>query len=116
LDGFSTSKKLAALFHRIARQTDGGLFSPNPRIRDQFFASIPNSRSILCFNSQVEGSGSRLRSVRPSALQIAEVLMQKLLDIFSKTFVREGVVHVVDTLECSLAELLKDQPMLTPAD
>lgn len=32
------------------------------------------------------------------ALQIAEVLMQKLPDIFSKTFVREGVVHAVDTL------------------
>jgi hypothetical protein len=42
--------------------------------------------------------------------------MQKLLDIFSKTFVREGVVHPLDTLECSLVELLKDQPMLTSAD
>ena len=30
------------------------------------------------------------------AIQIAEVLMQKLLAILSKTFVREGVVHVVD--------------------
>ena len=32
------------------------------------------------------------------SLQIAEVLMQKLPYIFSKTFVREGVVHAVDTL------------------
>ena len=32
------------------------------------------------------------------ALQIAEVLMQKLSDIFSKTFVRKGVVHAVETL------------------
>ena len=32
------------------------------------------------------------------AIQIAKVLMQKLPDIFSKTFVREGVVHVVDML------------------
>ena len=32
------------------------------------------------------------------ALQIAGVLMQKLPDIFSKMFVREGVVHAVDML------------------
>eukprot|EP01018_Ginkgo_biloba_P019051 Gb_20277 [translate_table: standard] len=32
------------------------------------------------------------------ALQIAEVLMQKLPDVFSKMFVREGVVHAVDAL------------------
>uniref|UniRef100_A0A0D6QT53 HECT-type E3 ubiquitin transferase n=1 Tax=Araucaria cunninghamii TaxID=56994 RepID=A0A0D6QT53_ARACU len=32
------------------------------------------------------------------ALQIAEVLMQKLPDVFYKMFVREGVVHAVDTL------------------
>ena len=38
------------------------------------------------------------------ALQIVEVLMQKLTDIFSITFVREGVVHAVDTL------ILSNQP------
>ena len=32
------------------------------------------------------------------SLQIADVLMQKLRDIFSKTFVREGGVHAIDTL------------------
>uniref|UniRef100_A0A7N0UYK1 HECT-type E3 ubiquitin transferase n=1 Tax=Kalanchoe fedtschenkoi TaxID=63787 RepID=A0A7N0UYK1_KALFE len=32
------------------------------------------------------------------ALQIAEILMQKLPETFSKMFVREGVVHAVDTL------------------
>ncbi|KAM7475155.1 hypothetical protein LguiB_022398 [Lonicera macranthoides] len=32
------------------------------------------------------------------ALQIAEILMEKLPEIFSKMFVREGVVHAVDTL------------------
>ncbi|KAL5706451.1 HECT-type E3 ubiquitin transferase [Ranunculus cassubicifolius] len=32
------------------------------------------------------------------ALQIAEILMDKLPETFSKTFVREGVVHAVDTL------------------
>lgn len=32
------------------------------------------------------------------ALQIAEILMEKLPDTFSKMFVREGVVHAVDTL------------------
>ncbi|OIT27638.1 PREDICTED: E3 ubiquitin-protein ligase UPL3-like [Nicotiana attenuata] len=32
------------------------------------------------------------------ALQIAEILMQKLPGVFGKMFVREGVVHAVDTL------------------
>uniref|UniRef100_A0A7N0T0D4 HECT-type E3 ubiquitin transferase n=1 Tax=Kalanchoe fedtschenkoi TaxID=63787 RepID=A0A7N0T0D4_KALFE len=32
------------------------------------------------------------------ALQIAKILMEKLPEIFSKMFVREGVVHAVDTL------------------
>jgi E3 ubiquitin-protein ligase TRIP12 len=32
------------------------------------------------------------------ALQIAEILMEKLPETFSKMFVREGVVHAVDTL------------------
>ncbi|GER55234.1 E3 ubiquitin-protein ligase UPL3 [Striga asiatica] len=32
------------------------------------------------------------------ALQIAEILMEKLPDTFSKMFVREGVVHAVDAL------------------
>ncbi|GER35888.1 E3 ubiquitin-protein ligase UPL3 [Striga asiatica] len=32
------------------------------------------------------------------ALQIAEILMEKLPDTFSKMFVREGVLHAVDTL------------------
>ncbi|CAA0815645.1 E3 ubiquitin-protein ligase UPL3 [Striga hermonthica] len=32
------------------------------------------------------------------ALQIAEILMEKLPDTFSKMFVREGVIHAVDTL------------------
>lgn len=34
------------------------------------------------------------------ALQIAEVLMEKLPDIFLKMFVREGVVHAVESLIC----------------
>ncbi|KAJ8467986.1 hypothetical protein OPV22_030538 [Ensete ventricosum] len=34
------------------------------------------------------------------ALQIAEVLMEKLPGTFSKIFVREGVVHAVDALIC----------------
>ncbi|KAL3631669.1 E3 ubiquitin-protein ligase upl3 [Castilleja foliolosa] len=32
------------------------------------------------------------------ALQIAEILMERLPDTFSKMFVREGVVHAIDTL------------------
>lgn len=32
------------------------------------------------------------------ALQIAEILMEKLPETFSKMFVREGVVHAIDTL------------------
>ncbi|CAN4107359.1 unnamed protein product [Withania somnifera] len=37
------------------------------------------------------------------ALQIAEILMEKLPGIFSKMFVREGVVHAVDALVLSSA-------------
>lgn len=35
------------------------------------------------------------------ALQIAEILMEKLPETFSKMFVREGVVHAVEALICS---------------
>ncbi|XP_038982263.1 E3 ubiquitin-protein ligase UPL3-like [Phoenix dactylifera] len=35
------------------------------------------------------------------ALQIAEILMEKLPGTFTKMFVREGVVHAVDALICS---------------
>jgi len=35
------------------------------------------------------------------ALQIAEILMEKLPGTFSKMFVREGVVHALETLICS---------------
>jgi hypothetical protein len=45
--------------------------------RRVLFTKAMNTRSIICFNSQVEGSGSRLRRVLPSVLQIAEVLMKK---------------------------------------
>eukprot|EP00252_Welwitschia_mirabilis_P013075 TRINITY_DN288_c0_g1_i1.p1 TRINITY_DN288_c0_g1~~TRINITY_DN288_c0_g1_i1.p1 ORF type:complete len:1842 (-),score=375.52 TRINITY_DN288_c0_g1_i1:355-5880(-) len=38
------------------------------------------------------------------ALQILEILMQKLPDFFSRSFVREGVVHAVDSL------ILPNQP------
>lgn len=34
------------------------------------------------------------------ALQIAEILMEKLSETFSKVFVREGVVHAVESLIC----------------
>ncbi|KQJ92735.1 E3 ubiquitin-protein ligase UPL3 [Brachypodium distachyon] len=35
------------------------------------------------------------------ALQIAEIMMEKLPETFSKLFVREGVVHAVEALICS---------------
>lgn len=35
------------------------------------------------------------------ALQIAEIMMEKLPETFSKLFVREGVVHAVESLICS---------------
>nr|XP_043626626.1 E3 ubiquitin-protein ligase UPL3 [Erigeron canadensis] len=35
------------------------------------------------------------------SLQIAEILMEKLPETFSKMFVREGVVHAIDTLSVS---------------
>lgn len=37
-------------------------------------------------------------SILLSALQIAEMLMQKLPDVFTKLFVKEGVVHAIDNL------------------
>ncbi|KAK9287416.1 hypothetical protein L1049_015837 [Liquidambar formosana] len=43
------------------------------------------------------------------ALQIAEILMEKLPGTFSKMFVREGVVHAVDTL------ILAGSPNTVPA-
>ncbi|GBG69914.1 hypothetical protein CBR_g4741 [Chara braunii] len=42
--------------------------------------------------------GSKDYSVINTALQIAEMLMQKLPEIFSKQFLKEGVVHALDVL------------------
>jgi len=42
------------------------------------------------------------------SLQIAEILMEKLPETFSKLFVREGVVHAVETLILSEASTDKD--------
>ncbi|KAI3765712.1 hypothetical protein L2E82_15754 [Cichorium intybus] len=40
------------------------------------------------------------------SLQIAEILMEKLPETFSKMFVREGVVHAIDTLATSSGNTL----------
>jgi E3 ubiquitin-protein ligase TRIP12 len=40
-------------------------------------------------------------SILITALQIAEMLMQKVPDIFARTFVKEGVVHAIDVLIAS---------------
>ncbi|XP_076926012.1 E3 ubiquitin-protein ligase UPL3-like [Bidens hawaiensis] len=42
------------------------------------------------------------------SLQIADILMEKLLETFSKLFVREGVVHAIDTLILSDSSINKD--------
>ena len=39
------------------------------------------------------------------ALQLAEILMHKLPDIFSKYFLKEGVVHAVEQLAASVPQL-----------
>ncbi|KAI3718307.1 hypothetical protein L6452_19171 [Arctium lappa] len=44
------------------------------------------------------------------SLQIAEILMEKLPETFSKMFVREGVVHAIDTLAGSSGNALS-QPL-----
>ncbi|CAM8929468.1 unnamed protein product [Rhodiola kirilowii] len=51
------------------------------------------------------------------ALQIAEILMEKLPETFSKMFVREGVVHAVDTLILSgSSDVISPQPSSADKD
>ncbi|KAG8057828.1 hypothetical protein GUJ93_ZPchr0002g24179 [Zizania palustris] len=46
------------------------------------------------------------------ALQIAEIMMEKLPETFSKLFVREGVVHAVESLICpEFSDLVPSQPV-----
>ncbi|KAJ9560615.1 hypothetical protein OSB04_005775 [Centaurea solstitialis] len=45
------------------------------------------------------------------SLQIAEILMEKLPETFSKMFVREGVVHAIDTLAGSSSGNALSQPL-----
>ena len=44
-------------------------------------------------------------SIVAKALQLAEILMRKLPDIFSKYFLKEGVMHAVEQLAATAATL-----------
>lgn len=64
---------------------------------------------IICLNSFLAGVLAwKDPHVLVPALQIAEILMEKLPGTFSKIFVREGVVHAVDQL------ILAGNPNPTP--
>ncbi|KAG0572814.1 hypothetical protein KC19_VG127600 [Ceratodon purpureus] len=88
--------------------------SVNPPVRHKCLAAISKLvhfstpeilRSLLLesnISSFVAGVlGSKDVSLLMMALQIAEMLMQKLPDVFIKMYVKEGVVHALDTLIAS---------------
>ncbi|KNA15559.1 hypothetical protein SOVF_097120 [Spinacia oleracea] len=62
-------------------------------------SSLNNTTNISSFLSGV--LAWKDPQVLVPALQIAEILMEKLPETFSKMFVREGVVHAVDSLIAS---------------
>ncbi|KAG6411974.1 hypothetical protein SASPL_124630 [Salvia splendens] len=62
----------------------------------EFIQSLNNDTNISSFLAGV--LAWKDPQVLVPALQIAEILMEKLPGTFSKMFVREGVVHAVDTL------------------
>ncbi|KAJ6840622.1 E3 ubiquitin-protein ligase UPL3 [Iris pallida] len=70
-----------------------------------YFSSVEMIRSLLSVTNISSFLAGVLAWKDPQvlipALQIAEVLMEKLPGIFSKMFVREGVVHAVDALICT---------------
>lgn len=66
-------------------------FSPSEMI--QSLLSVTNISSFLA-----GVLASKDSHVLTPALQIAEILMEKLPETFSKMFIREGVVHAVDQL------------------
>lgn len=67
-----------------------------------YFSSAEMIQSLLCATNISSFLAGVLAWKDPQvlipALQIAEILMDKLPEIFAKTFVREGVVHAVDAL------------------
>ncbi|KAL2649350.1 hypothetical protein R1flu_017478 [Riccia fluitans] len=65
----------------------------------EMLRSLLNESSISSFLAGV--LASKDASILITALQIAEMLMQKLPDVFFKLFVKEGVVHAIDVLIAS---------------
>ncbi|KAK8963372.1 E3 ubiquitin-protein ligase UPL3 [Platanthera guangdongensis] len=67
-----------------------------------YFSSAEMIQSLLCATNISSFLAGVLAWKDPQvlipALQIAEILMDKLPEFFAKTFVREGVVHAVDAL------------------
>nr|PNR54131.1 hypothetical protein PHYPA_007807 [Physcomitrium patens] len=85
--------------------------SVNPPVRHKCLAAIiklvhftaPEMLRSLLQESNISSFlagvlASKDMSLLTKALQIAEMLMQKLPDVFAKMFVKEGVVHALDTL------------------
>ncbi|BBM99900.1 E3 ubiquitin-protein ligase TRIP12 [Marchantia polymorpha subsp. ruderalis] len=88
--------------------------SVNPPVRHKCLAAInkllhfstPEMLRSLLKESNISSFlagvlASKDASILITALQIAEMLMQKLPDVFSKVFVKEGVVHAIDVLIAS---------------
>ena len=63
----------------------------------------------LCCSFVAEALGCRDPSVVLYSLQVAEMLMQKLPDVFRKAFIKEGVVHAVEL------NIAGAQPPVAPA-
>ncbi|CAM6105259.1 unnamed protein product [Calypogeia fissa] len=98
--------------------------SVNPPVRHKCLAAInkllhfstPDMLRSLLKESNISSFlagvlASKDASILITALQIAEMLMQKVPDVFAKMFVKEGVVHAIDVLIAS--EIPKQSPPST---
>ncbi|KAL3701580.1 hypothetical protein R1sor_019602 [Riccia sorocarpa] len=101
--------------------------SVNPPVRHKCLAAInkllhfstPEMLRSLLKESNISSFlagvlASKDASILITALQIAEMLMQKLPDVFSKLFVKEGVVHAIDVLIAS-ESTITSPPQAPPA-
>lgn len=85
-----------------------------------YFSSAVMIQSLICATNISSFLAGVLAWKDPQvlipALQIAEILMDKLPEIFAKTFVREGVVHAVDALIHSVSSNTPPQSSLPEKD
>ena len=102
--------------------TSSNCTAPNSQVRNQCLATItkilhfsePKALGEQLANLPISSFIAGLLSQKSSstvakALQLGEILMHKLPDVFSKYFLKEGVVHAVDQLAATAPQLAVEE-------